>query len=99
MRAGWGHFLFCAERNRPPPLPPPRHSLREWGKGNLQRCTPPSAANPPYEYLYFGAQPPAPSGIRSKKCKTVAKSSPGEKLVSDTRNILPPRLRNTDTPG
>jgi len=31
------HYLMgpaCAEHKRPPPLTPPRHSLREWGEGN-----------------------------------------------------------------
>src|SRR5690348_8068131 len=28
---------ICAKRcKRPPPLTPPRHSLREWGEGNLE---------------------------------------------------------------
>jgi Protein of unknown function (DUF2877) len=30
--------LACTEHKRPPPLTPPRHSLREWGEGNLNAC-------------------------------------------------------------
>jgi hypothetical protein len=26
--------LACGEEKSPPPLTPPRHSLREWGEGN-----------------------------------------------------------------
>jgi hypothetical protein len=52
-----------------------------------------------HEYLYLGCQPAAPSGMRSKKCQTLQKSSPGENGASDTRTIPPFWLRNTETPG
>ena len=38
-------------------------------------------------YLYFGCQPAASSGMRSKKCQTPQKSSPGEHGASETRTI------------
>src|SRR5882672_1594374 len=34
-------------------------------------------------YLYCGCQPAAPSGIRSRKCQTLQKSSPGDSPTSD----------------
>src|SRR5882672_6216355 len=34
-------------------------------------------------YLYCGCQPAAPSGIRSKKCQMLQKSSPGDSPTSD----------------
>src|SRR5260370_363270 len=58
----------------------------------------PASANP-HPYLYFGCQPAAPSGMRSKKCQTLQKSSPGENGASDTRTIPPFWRRNTETPG
>src|SRR5262245_36575884 len=30
------------EQKRPPPLTPPRHSLREWGEGNPEICASPA---------------------------------------------------------
>jgi hypothetical protein len=42
---------------------------------------------------------PAPPGRRSKKCHNVQKSSPGLKLVSETRSTLVPSRLNTETPG
>src|SRR6516162_2561837 len=38
-----------------------------------------------HAYLYFGCQPAAPSGMRSKKCQTLQKSSPGENGASEAR--------------
>src|SRR6516165_72716 len=61
----------------------------------------PAAQQPPYShgYLYFGCQPAAPLGMRSKKCQTLQKSSPGENGASDTRTIPNFWRRNTETPG
>src|SRR5262249_48381002 len=52
-----------------------------------------------HAYLYFGCQPAAPSGMRSKKCQTLQKSSPGENGASDIRTIPPFWRRNAETPG
>ena len=38
---GYSSFFVRTVRvshKRPPPLTPPRHSLREWGEGNYERC-------------------------------------------------------------
>jgi hypothetical protein len=50
-------------------------------------------------YLYLGCHPPAPSGMRSKKCQTLQKSSPGANEVSATRMSFAPWRLNTETPG
>src|SRR5262249_38514946 len=52
-----------------------------------------------HAYLYFGCQPAAPSGMRSKKCQRLQKSSPGENDASDTRTIPPFWRRNRRRPA
>ena len=44
--AGWGVFECDATKKRPPPLTPPRHSLREWGEGNREASAPSNETGP-----------------------------------------------------
>ena len=50
-------------------------------------------------FLETTGHSPTPPGSRSKKCHSVQKSSPGLKLVSDTRSSVVPSRLKTETPG
>ena len=52
-----------------------------------------------HTYLYFGAQPPAPSGSMSRMCQTEQKSSSGWKPASDSRSRRLPSRRKMEMPG
>src|SRR5215471_18080851 len=81
-----GEFLFLGEQ-----LPPGGEPVL--GRSDFMTCT---IASRVIGYLYCGCQPLAPSGNRSKRCRIVQKSSPHRSW--ETRQIVCPRLRNTDNP-
>ena len=61
-----------------------------------------SASHKPEQQEGFFAVPghsPTPPGNKSKKCHRVQKSSPGLKLVSETRTMVSPSRLKTETPG
>jgi hypothetical protein len=53
-----------AQMKSPPPLTPPRHSLREWGEGNLETCASPHSRAAKKYQANFRLMPPSTMSSR-----------------------------------